>query len=130
MIKVTIPNLPKLTKALNKYPETAGKELSIAFTKSALQVVRETKPITPLKTGRLRSSIGQQGGEGIFLIEKMRAIIGTNVKYAVYVHEGTKFMAGRPFLATGTQKAMSDIQQYFKNALTNITEKIAKQTNQ
>lgn len=47
-------------------------------------------------TGRLRSSINVEGpvvrggGAGVR--------VGTNVEYAIYVHEGTRRMRGNPFL--------------------------------
>lgn len=49
----------------------------------------------PVDTGRLRSSINvSMGGD----FESAYADIGTNVEYALYVHEGTRYMEGRPFL--------------------------------
>lgn len=128
MIKVTIPNIKKIQKAYQKYPELAEKEIKTALTQSLLQITRDTKPLTPVDTGRLRASIGQQGGEGIFEVRKMSATVGTNVKYAVYVHEGTKYMTGRPFLAQGTEKAMKDIQNYFVQALDRIFKTISNKS--
>ena len=37
-------------------------------------------------------------------------IFGTNVEYAVYVHEGTRKMAGRPFLRNGVDAVKNDIK--------------------
>lgn len=52
----------------------------------------------PVDTGRLRSSITHRveadGGEIV-------GVVGTSVEYAIYVHEGTRYMAGRPFLVDG-----------------------------
>jgi len=123
MINVTIPNLPKFQKALKKYPQLAEKEIKDALTKSLYQIVRETKPITPVKTGRLRNSIGEVGSEGIFKVEKMRGTIGTNVQYAVYVH------GKKPFLLQGTQKALGAIKGFFKDAMDNVFNKIASDSN-
>lgn len=50
--------------------------------------------------GRLRSSINWRIElEG----DELVGIIGTNVEYAIYVHEGTRYMAARPFLVDGLQ---------------------------
>lgn len=57
----------------------------------------------PVDTGRLRSSITWRmeiDSDGLV------AIVGTNVEYAIYVHEGTRYMAGRPFLLEGLRQAL------------------------
>lgn len=57
----------------------------------------------PVDTGRLRGSINwriETDSKGLV------AIIGTNVSYAIYVHEGTRYMAGRPFLLEGLRQAL------------------------
>lgn len=58
----------------------------------------------PVDTGRLRSSINWRieiDGQGLV------AIIGTNVEYAIFVHDGTRYMAGRPFLLEGLHQALA-----------------------
>jgi hypothetical protein len=131
MINVTIPNLPKFQKALKKYPQLAEKEIKDALTKSLYQIVRETKPITPWKTSRLKNSIGESGGDGIFKVEKMKGTVGTNVKYAVYVHEGYQRHphGQRLFLTTGVKKSINAIKGFFKEALDNVFNKIASDSN-
>jgi HK97 gp10 family phage protein len=63
-----------------------------------------SKARCPVDTGRLRGSINWrivlEGGT-------LCAIIGTNVEYAIYVHEGTSRMPGRPFLVEGVTQALS-----------------------
>lgn len=57
----------------------------------------------PVDTGRLRSSINWRleiDSRGL------AAIIGTSVEYAIFVHEGTRYMTGRPFLVEGLNQAM------------------------
>ena len=57
----------------------------------------------PVRTGRLRSSINHR----VEMTDRgMAAIIGTNVSYARYVHEGTSRMAGRPFLVNGMHRVL------------------------
>lgn len=63
-----------------------------------------SKARCPVDTGRLRGSINWRLVlEGGTLV----AIIGTNVEYAIYVHEGTRYMPGRPFLVEGVQQALA-----------------------
>jgi hypothetical protein len=61
-----------------------------------LRVESEAKVGCPVDTGRLRVSITtvpavDDDGTGY-------VNVGTNVDYAVFVHDGTRFMQGRPFL--------------------------------
>lgn len=66
----------------------------------AARVESAAKARCPVKTGRLRSSINwriEHDQKGLV------AIVGTNVSYAVYVHEGTRYMPGRPFLVDGLE---------------------------
>lgn len=97
------PPFQKLASAYQK----AGKNLNIAFKdiieEFAFLTERYGKQVTPVKTGRLRSSISVS-----FPISDQgkSARIGTwGVNYAVFVHEGTKFMHARPFLKWGMQFA-------------------------
>lgn len=61
----------------------------------ALRVESRAKVLAPVDTGRLRSSIRwdmQRRPAGIV------ATVGTDVEYALPVHEGARGRAGRPFL--------------------------------
>lgn len=130
MISVSIPKLPKFQKALKRYPELASKELRKAFEKSLNQIIRQTVPLTPVDTGRLVGSIGTQTGQGIYKIEKERAIVGTNVKYAVYVHEGNfrHRLGQRKFLEVGAKQSVNAIKGFFKDAYNNVFNRIASDT--
>lgn len=50
----------------------------------------------PVDTGRLRSSINVEGPVIVNGVAGVR--VGTIVEYAIFVHEGTRYMVGRPFL--------------------------------
>ena len=51
---------------------------------------------SPVKTGTLRRSLTTR-----VEAEGLRGFVGTNVRYASFVHNGTKFMTSRPFIAEG-----------------------------
>ena len=63
-------------------------------------VERFSKQLTPVDTGRLRASIG-------FIPANLfpQVIVKTSTNYAVYVHSGTKYMRGRPFMSEGARLA-------------------------
>lgn len=69
----------------------------------AVKVESAAKARCPVDTGRLRSSITwriEVDSKGVV------AIVGTNVEYAFFVHEGTRYMAGRPFLHEGLTQVL------------------------
>lgn len=72
-----------------------------ALEKVGLVAEGYAKRLCPVDTGRLRNSITHtiDGDEQV-------AIIGTNVEYALYVHEGTwaRLDAGTPFLTDAAQQ--------------------------
>lgn len=130
-IKVSIPKLNSLKKALREWPEVSAKEINDAIKKSIFKITEKTLPITPVDTHRLRSSIK----EGISF-GNLKGKIEPKVKYAKFVHEGTvKWPLSKPprnpgtvrqFLKIGTEKSMDDIKHFFLKALENITSKTAK----
>lgn len=69
----------------------------------AAKVESAAKARCPVDTGRLRGSINWRIEEDAL---GLVAIIGTNVEYAIYVHEGTRYMAGRPFLREGLDQVL------------------------
>lgn len=81
-------------------------------------------------TGRLRASIsfitatGEKGDNGTApppnaksgdklsgTADKNSVIVGSNVEYAEYVHDGTSRMDGRPFLREGIDKTKGDMER-------------------
>jgi HK97 gp10 family phage protein len=64
-------------------------------------------------TGRLRASISHTA-------KRETAYIGTNVEYAIYVHEGTMKMEKNQFLRNAVEKHIAEYknitEEYLKNA--------------
>lgn len=65
-------------------------------------VERYAKQVTPVDTGRLRSSIRVSGAIGS---KGIKYNIEPNTNYAYWVHEGTTRMKGRPYMSWGVQFA-------------------------
>ena len=129
MINVTIPNLKKFQSAFKKYPALSEKAITRAILKSMYEIVIETKPLVPFKKGLLKGSIGEQGQGGIFQVSKMSGMVGSRVKYAVYVHESyNRHPRGgqRKFLEVGAKKALRKINGYFKEEIDDVFNKISK----
>lgn len=66
-------------------------------------------------TGRLFDSI--TGSVNRISDNYYQTVVGTDVPYAVYVHEGTYKLKGRPFITDGLASANSDIQAAIRAAI-------------
>ncbi len=100
-IGVTI-DARSFNKWLKSAPEKVERAITNVISKASLLIERESKMRTPVDTGRLRSSIATD-------LMPLRAIIEPHVKYAIYVHEGTRFMTPRPFMFQGAEVAERQI---------------------
>jgi HK97 gp10 family phage protein len=61
------------------------------------QIAADAQAATPVLTGHLRDSIEHE-------VQGETVRVGTNVDYAVYVEEGTRYMNAEPFLRPALYK--------------------------
>ena len=94
-VTVTI-DATRFNKWLDSAPDKVVRAIGNVIQKTAYLIERGAKVNAPVDTGRLRSSISAS-------IRPMTATIAANVNYAVFVHEGTRYMASRPFLFDATR---------------------------
>jgi HK97 gp10 family phage protein len=80
--------------------------LSKAIGKASFLLERRSKKLTPVDTGFLRSSIRVET-----LQSGLTAKVGPNTDYAVYVHEGTRFMRARPFMRQAVMDSDNELQK-------------------
>lgn len=66
-----------------------------------------------IDTGNLRNSITHEVSES-----ENAVYVGTNVEYALYVHEGTSKMEANRFLTNAVDRNRDQINQYLMDALT------------
>lgn len=121
-ITISVGAGKNIAAAFRAYPELVAPFLRDASSKSAFAVERYAKIVTPVDTGRLRASIATSLGvrdRGI------TSIVQTNVNYAVFVHEGTKFMRGRPYMKQGVDRAKPEISSFYQKAIQNAMQKVA-----
>ena len=81
------------------------------MTKITLVALRYAQLRTPVKTGTLRRSETTAVDSG-----GLRGFVGTNIIYAPFVHDGTRFMAARPFFAEGIADARPDVARLLQQA--------------
>lgn len=106
---------------LEKFGSMSGeieKAVDIALNKGALLVEGTAKRLAPVDTGRLRSSIITRVDQKAI----SRSILPT-VKYAIFVHEGTRFMQGRPFLYNAKIAEEENIRELFSNEINKVLNK-------
>lgn len=116
MITIQIKGLDQVIRKFERMPREFINEMDKSVKRSAYLVEGESKKITPVDTGRLRSSIMSS-------FSVLQAIIGPHTDYAIYVHEGTRYMQGRPFMKQGAEKAISAIKKEFQKAIQILIEK-------
>lgn len=79
------------------------------------------KKVTPVLTGTLRRSITHRvestGSHGV---------IGTNIEYARYVHDGTSRMQARPFLRQGIENSRAQFDVFIEEAGDELMARIAE----
>jgi hypothetical protein len=71
--------------------------VAVDLARRAIRVESRAKQLCPVDTGRLRSSITWRI---IYSGGALDALVGTNVEYAIFVHEGTRphVIRGNPWL--------------------------------
>lgn len=122
-VHIKITNLAAVRSAFSAAPRLMSKELGNAIKKATFLVDARSKINTPVDTGRLRAShrtmfqgVGQQ----------FAGIVQPVANYAMFVHEGTKFMQGRPFLRTALEDSENEIQYLFRTATQNALNSIGR----
>jgi hypothetical protein len=118
-IAIKITNAAQIRAAYAKAPAAMTKALSIAI-KTAVFIVQGKSMInTPVLTGRLRASTYAK-------FQPLRGEVGTNTNYDRFVHDGTKFMAGRPYLKMAVEDSNIEINELFTRATQEVLNDIGR----
>jgi len=92
-VKPSLANLGKIFQGMDLRGALQENIEKFGFTVEA-----KAKPLTPVDTGLLRASIHTHIGN-------LSALIADYIEYAPFVHWGTRYMRGRPFLVQGLAEA-------------------------
>ena len=120
-IKIRIKNLPEIRAAFSKAPRLMTRRLNEAIKQSIFTIQRESMIHTPVDTGRLRASH----------YPKFRSLygeVGPTAFYAPFVHEGTRFIKGRPFLRNAAKTEEQRVQGFFTQAVKKVLNEIGRST--
>ena len=115
---------------LEKATERALYAIGVKAVEGSVDAISGRYDIDPaVDTGRLRASISfitptqkgdsgqpkpanaQPGDELTGTAEQNTVVVGSNVSYSEFVHNGTSKMAGRPFLREGIDKTKDQMQE-------------------
>lgn len=118
-IAMKITNAGEIRRAYAKSPALMTKNLSIAIKTAVFLVQGKSMVNTPVLTGRLRGSTYAR-------FEPLRGEVGTNTTYDMFVHEGTKFMKGRPYLRMAVEDSNQEIQELFTRAAQDVLNDIGR----
>lgn len=109
----TEQSLARLARIRN-VSQLIGEPLRVALGKSAVVVVSSSTRLTPVDTGRLRASITSRVDTRSV---PLFAQFGSNVRYAVYVHEGSRGRSARPFFRQGMTENVERIKGFLVQAV-------------
>lgn len=102
------------TSQVERLQEAGREAIARAMELTASSLWGESRKVTPIDTGRLRGSIAHHKDDDL------THRISTNVEYAVYVHEGTQRMRGRPFFEWGMERTEPKLQKYIERAVSEV----------
>lgn len=123
-------NSQLVLEELEKATERALYAIGVKAVEGSVDAISGRYDINPaVDTGRLRASISfitptqkgdsgqpkpanaQAGDELTGTAEQNTVVVGSNVSYSEFVHNGTSKMAGRPFLREGIDKTKDQMQE-------------------
>lgn len=117
------PTFDQLAERFKGFEEILLGKLREGLYGFGLLVERGSKQYSPHDTGRMRASIGTSMG----IIDKgLTTYVQPNVDYAIYVHEGTRYMVGRPFMKWGLDAYHEQGERVIANKVKEATEELAK----
>lgn len=120
-VDIKITNLPQLKAAFESSPRVVGKYLDRAIKKAIIRVGRASRIKTPVDTGRLRASTRET-------FRPLYGDVGTYTNYDIFVHEGTRYMKGRPFMRLAVEQEQQNVENDFKVELDNALSDIGNNT--
>jgi HK97 gp10 family phage protein len=115
MPEIRLTFVPSLDKLGDVFKNIAVSNfVSFEINEIAMKIVGFGKQLSPVDTGLMRSRISQT----IFSTPaSLKAKVETGVFYSIYVHEGTRYMRGRPFLETGANLASANFAGNISNRI-------------
>ena len=114
-VKIQVTGLKEWGDKLHKMPDNIQRGLRNAIVKSSLVIEGKAKilvsgEMVKVQTGRLRTSINTQ-------LNGLSSTVSTNINYAIYVHDGTRFITPRPFMFEAANRSLDEINDIFNHEI-------------
>lgn len=116
-LRVSVDGAPELKRVLELTGHRLTEALIAAVAEASLEVETEAKRNTPVDTGRLRSSLGQEVVDS----QGLSRDVATNVEYAPYVEYGTSTQEAQPFLTPAREKVAARFPQIVEKHARRVT---------
>lgn len=133
-IAIKITNLPEIRRAFAIAPKLMRVNLNMAIRKTILNIqAQEYVAYKSQGIGIVSHGLIDSVRRGVFYGE-LKGEVGPNVtgspgvNYAVFVHDGTRYMRDRPFLKDAVEGTNEVTQRFFLNAVDDTLNKIGKMT--
>lgn len=120
-IHVEIKNIRQIRAAFARSPALMARNLNASIRQAVLTIGRDSRRFTPVDTGRLRASTYER-------FSNLRGEIGTNTEYDIFVHEGTRFMRGRPYLRKSVEMNQMGVDRLMTEAVQKTLDQIGRAT--
>lgn len=117
LIRIQLDGGKEVTAAFRAAPARMSKMLTIVLKTAAFMIQATSMKNTPVLTGRLRAS-------HYVRFKPLTAEVGASANYALFVHEGTRFMPGRPFLRDSMEYHHQDVLDLFTRGTQEVLNEI------
>lgn len=114
-----LEGLDKVLAKIDDHAQKMQNKINRAINSAGLTCQKVAKLECPVGTPESTGIKGYHGGrlrQSIMVDNSkyLESTVGTNVYYAIFVHEGTVKMRGRPFLRKGFDEGVRQLQQDLK----------------
>lgn len=122
-VKIVIKNLPQVRSAFKRSPIIMTKNLRKAIQAALITVQRQSIINAPRRTGFLKASHMTR------MLSNLSGYVQPTADYAMFVHDGTRFMRARPFLRQAVAEKQNDVDRIFAKAVEDTLEEIARRAS-
>lgn len=119
-VKIKIKNIDQIRAAFKRSPRIMTKNLRKAIEKALITIQRQSVINAPRRTGFLKASHQHR------MLSNLSGYVQPTADYAIFVHEGTRFMRSRPFLRQAVAEKENETDKIFLDAVQDTLDEIAR----
>lgn len=128
-VNITVKNADQIRKAFRQAPDLMTKYLNEAIKKVLINIQGETiQNVHPARGINVITGGLEAATERPPIFTKLKGVYDIDIYYAPFVHDGTKFMRARPFLANAVQTKEQETDKFFTDAVDKVLSEIGKQS--